>query len=425
MIPLQEAQQFVLDLCHPLPPKTLPLEDSLGLVASDTVHAVEQVPPFANSSMDGYAVRAIDTAGAPVSLTVIGSIMAGHPIDDIVDAGQAARIMTGAPLPMGADAVCMLEESDTGTDGNTVTIHRQLQPGDFVRQPGLDVAVGDAIVVGGTVLTPAYLGLLANQGETRVLVHPRPRIGVLSTGDELFSGDGRLPPGKIRDANRHTLLALGRREGWNCVDLGIVGDDENALVEVLTQGATTCDAIVTSGGVSVGDLDLVRVVLEKMSAGKMRWMQVAIRPAKPFAFGVLGDSDTPVFGLPGNPVSAMVSFELFVRPALRLMGGHRDLHRPVICASTEGDLNRSPDGKLHLLRGVVSLAQGGGFRVRTNDGQESHQLKSMAEANALILLPDGTGARCGESVDVLLLEPDRMSTPSSPVQVDQLEGEPG
>ncbi len=354
--------------------------------------------------MDGYAVRAIDTLGAPVSLTVIGSIMAGHPFKGTVGPGQATRIMTGAPVPMGADAVCMLEESETAGDGHFVTIHRELQPGDFVRQPGRDVAVGDEIVPAGTILSPASLGVLANQGAARVRVHPRPRVGVLSTGDELFLGEGTLPPGKIRDANRHTLLALGRHEGWHCIDLGIIGDDEVALIEVLTHGAATCDAIVTSGGVSVGDLDLVRVVLEKLSAGTMRWMQVAIKPAKPFAFGVLGVSGTPVFGLPGNPVSAMVSFELFVRPALRLMAGHRVLYRPVVTASTDMDLHRAPDGRLHLLRARVTLDREGRFRVRTTDGQESHQLKSMADANALILLPDGNGKRSGEPVDVLLLE---------------------
>jgi molybdenum cofactor synthesis domain-containing protein len=263
------------------------------------------------------------------------------------------------------------------------------------------------------VLAPAHLGVIADQGATGVQVHPRPRVGVLSTGDELFAGSGPLPPGKIRDANRHTLLALVRREGWDGVDLGIVGDDESALVEMFTSAASTCDAIMTSGGVSVGDLDLVRVVLEKLSAGKMRWMQVAIRPAKPFAFGVLADSGTPVFGLPGNPVSAMVSFELFVRPALRRLSGHSILHRPIIASTTDVDLPRQPDGKLHLLRGRVTPDRKTAWRVRTTGGQESHQLHSMSEANALILLPDGTGVSAGEQVDVLLIDPDQLSADSS------------
>jgi molybdopterin biosynthesis enzyme len=197
------------------------------------------------------------------------------------------------------------------------------------------------------------------------------------------------------------------------VDLGIIGDDESALVELLTSAASTCDVIMTSGGVSVGDLDLVRVVLEKLSGGQMRWMQVAIRPAKPFAFGVLADSGTPVFGLPGNPVSAMVSYELFVRPALRRLGGHRILHRPIVSATADVDLHREADGKLHLLRGEVSIDNPASWRVRTTGGQESHQLHAMSEANSLILLPDGAGVQAGEQVDVLLIDPDRLSPNTS------------
>jgi molybdopterin molybdotransferase len=413
VIPLDEAQRFVLRLCSPLPPVELPLDGALGCVLSATVVATEQVPSFANSSMDGYAVRADDTSGAPVRLTVIGSVMAGHPLELTVGRGQAVRIMTGAPLPPGADAVCMVEETETASDGRSVVIERELQPGTFVRQPGRDVDIGDVIAPMGTVLTPAHLGVLANQGAVSVKVHPRPRVGVLSTGDELFSGTGPLPPGKIRDANRRTLLALVRREGWDGVDLGIVGDDESSLVESLSSAASTCDAIMTSGGVSVGDLDLVRVVLEKLSAGKMRWMQVAIRPAKPFAFGVLADSATPTFGLPGNPVSAMVSFELFVRPALRRLGGHRILHRSIVSAIADVNLRREADGKLHLLRAHVRLDGPTSWRVRTTSGQESHQLHSMSEANSLVLLPDGTGVHAGARVSVLLTDPDQLSTDTS------------
>jgi molybdenum cofactor synthesis domain-containing protein len=363
--------------------------------------------------MDGYALRAADTARAPVRLDVIGSVMAGQVLDATVGQGQAARIMTGAPLPPGADAVCMIERIEVGADGLSVTIGSPVEPGDFVREPGRDVTIGDVIAAAGTMLTPAHLGVLADQGMASVMGFPRPVVGVLSTGDELYSGEGPLPAGRIRDANRPSLLGLVRREGWGCVDLGTVPDDERSLVDVLGRGAATCDAVVTSGGVSVGDLDLVRTVLEKMSGGSMRWMQVAIKPAKPFAFGTLAGSGTPVFGLPGNPVSAMVSFELFVRPALRLLGGHRVLQRPVVSAITEVEIRHHDDGKLHLLRAQVTLDRDGTWRVRTNVGQESHQLHSMAEANALALLPDGTGARAGEPIDVLLIDPARLSTADS------------
>jgi len=406
VIPLEEAQQFILSQCHPLAQIDLALDQASGCVAAATVVATEPIPPFSNSSMDGYAVRASDTVDAPVRLTVIGAIMAGHPLDATVGPGQAARIMTGAPVPPGADAVCMLEETEGAQGDDTVIIRRPVSPGNFIREPGRDVAPGDVLIPAGTVFTPAYLGVAANQGMNSVCVHPAPRVGVLSTGDELFAGSGPLLPGKIRDANRHTLLAMGRREGWHCVDLGIVGDDEAELQEVVTQGATMCDAIITSGGVSVGDLDLVRVVLEKLGGGAMRWMQVAIRPAKPLAFGLLADTGTPVFGLPGNPVSAMVSFELFVRPALRLLAGHRTLHRPVIQTTCAEDLSRAVDGKLHLLRARITLDDVGVWHVHTNRGQESHQLHSMAEANALVLLPDGSGVRAGEQVSAMLIDTD-------------------
>ncbi len=404
MIPLEEARRFVLGSCTALAPRAAPLDEALGCVVGAPIVASEPVPPFTNSSMDGYALRAEDTRGAPLSLEVIGTVLAGHPFDATVEPGQAVRIMTGAPLPPGADAVVMIEA--TRMAGTRVTIEREVQAGDFVRPSGLDVAVGDVIADAGTVLTPAHLGVLANQGVTSVLAHPHPRVGVLSSGDELVEAPGPLPPGKIRDANRHSLLALARREGWECVDLGIVGDDEVALVGVLTQAATTCDAVITSGGVSVGDFDLVRVVLEKLSAGSMRWMQVAIRPAKPLAFATLEDSGTPVFGLPGNPVSAMVSFELFVRPALRILSGHRVLHRPVVTAIAEEDVPRLPDGKLHFMRARVTLDCLGTWRVTAADRQESHQLHAMAMANALALIPDGTGVLAGDPVNVMLIDPD-------------------
>jgi molybdenum cofactor synthesis domain-containing protein len=410
VIPLAEAQAFVLDQCAPLAQRQVLLAEALGCVVAADVVATEPVPPFANSSMDGYALRAADTASAPTELDVVGAVMAGQLLDGIVGPGQAARIMTGAPLPPGADAVCMIEETEVTPDGGRVRIMRVLEPGDFVRPPGLDVAAGDVVAPEGTVLTPAHLGVLAAQGLGDVTVHPRPRVGVLSTGDELFEGPGPLPAGRIRDANRASLLALAAREGWECIDLGIAGDDEAVLIDVLTRAVQRCDAVLTSGGVSVGDLDLVRVVLEKLGAGTMRWMQVAIRPAKPFAFGLLTPARTPVFGLPGNPVSAMVSFELFVRPAMRRLGGHRSLQRAVLRATASHDLHRRPDGKLHLLRAHLAVDERGTWHVATSGGQESHQLHAMAAANALILLPDGEGAAAGDQVSVLLLDAAALGT---------------
>ncbi len=421
MIPLDEARAFVLEACAVLPSRSVPIDDALGCVATVAVVATEPVPPFVNSSMDGYALRAADTDAAgpdhPVRLEVVGAIMAGTTLGTVLGPGQAARIMTGAPLPVGADAVCMLEECRDESDGTVLVVGRTLAVGTAVRRAGQDVAVGATVLHAGSEITPGHIGVLANQGLTRVEVRPRPRMGVLSTGDELVSGPGPLAPGKIRDANRHSLLALVRREGWDPVDLGVVGDDEAALGAVLEAAAHECDAIVTSGGVSVGDLDVVKVVLEQRSGGTMRWMQVAIRPAKPFAFGLLAGTGTPVFGLPGNPVSAMVSFELFVRPAGRLLAGHCVLDRPIVPASAEGGFERRPDGKTHFLRAFARMDAEGAWWVRPMVGQESNQLQAMAEANALAVLPDGDGVEAGGHLNVMLTDLGRVGTGPAPTGV--------
>jgi molybdenum cofactor synthesis domain-containing protein len=413
MIPLNEAQHLVLDSCKQGTPTSVPIDDALGCVVATPVAAGEPVPPFVNSSRDGYALRAVDTPvddlGPPTRLAVIGSIMAGSSLDRPIGPGQAARIMTGAPLPAGADAVCMLEECSDENDGTVVVIDHPVTKGEAVRHVGEDVCVGDVLAVTGAVLTPAHLGVLANQGMDEVWIHPRPRVGVLSTGDELTAGPGPLVPGQIRDANRHTLLGLVRREGWTAIDLGIVGDNEGALSDALDQASSDCDAIVTSGGVSVGDLDIVKLVLEKRSGGTMRWMQVAIRPGKPFAFGTLEGTGTPVFGLPGNPVSAMVSFELFVRPGVRRIAGHHALHRVVIPSVADTDLNRRPDGKIHFVRATLWLDADGRWRLRPMAGQDSHQLQAMAGANALAVLPDGEGVAAGGTVDALPTDPELLS----------------
>jgi len=421
VIPLDEARAFVLGSCRALPARPVALDDALGCVCASPVVATEPVPPFANSSMDGYAVRAVDLEGASpaaaVHLEVVGTVLAGSPGHPVVGPGEAVRIMTGAPLPPGADAVCMLEVCVTGSDGSVVVIDGAVDPGSFIRHVGQDVAVGDTVVESGVGLTPAHLGSLANQGATEVVVHPRPRIGVLSTGDELVEAGLPLPPGGIRDANRHSLLALVRQQGWDPVDLGIVGDDARAVAGVLDDAGTRCDAVLTTGGVSVGDADVVKTVLRERCGGTMRWMQVAIRPAKPFAFGVLEASGTPVFGLPGNPVSALVSFELLVRPAVRRMAGHPGLERLTVPARLVRPLDRRPDGKTHFVRSVVSLDDGGDWWVRPLVGQESHQLSVMAAANALVELPDGEGLDRGHVVRVMVIAPDRLEVVPDPDRV--------
>ena len=404
MIPVGEARAFVLASCARVHPKALPLTDVLGCATSVPLDAPEDVPPFHNTAMDGYAVRAADTAGAsattPVRLEVAGVLPAGAPPTIEVLPGAAVRIMTGAAMPPGADAVVMVEETEASDDGS-VLIRLEVSPGEAVRAAGSDVRAGERVFDPQTVIRPAHLGVLASLGYARVPVFPRMRVGVISTGDELVEGGGPLAPGQIRESNREMLLALVEQANATPVDLGLARDDKDEIAEVFLRGATECDALISSGGVSMGDFDLVKVVLDEI--GTMRWMQIAIKPAKPFAFGVIGDRRTPVFGLPGNPVSSLVSFELFARPALRQMMGHLDIDRPRLVAVADTDLRRQPDGKTHYLRVTGRFEADGRYHVVPVGAQGSHQLAATANADALVVLPEGEGVARGADVDALLL----------------------
>jgi molybdopterin molybdotransferase len=402
LLALDEARARVLAGCLPLHPRAVPIDEALGCVTSVPLSADEPVPPFANTAMDGFAVRAADTAAVPARLRVTATLAAGaDPTGLVVAPGTAVRIMTGAPIPEGADAVVMVEV--TSVEGDVVVVQQAAAVGDHVRPAGDDIAAGQEVVAARTVLTAGHLGVLASLGYVKVPVFPRARVGVLSTGDELVDGSAPLRPGQIRDANRHTLVALLSQAGCVPVDLGLVGDDEGLLAAAVEKGLAGCDALVTSGGVSVGDFDYVKAVLDRL--GRMEWMQVAIRPAKPLAFGVVGDPGKPVFGLPGNPVSSMVSFELFARPGLRQLMGFPPsaLVRPAVPAVADSALPGRPDGKVHFDRVVASVGADGRYHVRSAGGQASHQLLAMAEANGLAVLPDGDGVAAGGEVDVLLL----------------------
>ena len=412
MIGLDEARQFVLGRCLPAEPIVVPIGEALGCVIAESIRSIEQVPPFANTAMDGFAVRAVDTVGAderPVELRIVGTVRAGMSgLDSPVGAGEAARIMTGAPMPPGADAVVMVERTEAAADGSTVAVNAEVPVGNHVRPSGDDIEPGDLVLEAGTLLTAAHLGVLATVGVSTVAVIARPRVGVISTGDELIDDGSPLAPGQIRDSNRLTLRALLHSSGFETVDLGLVRDDEHAIEAALLEGAERCDAIVTSGGVSMGDFDFIKVVLDRI--GDMRWMQIAIKPAKPLAFGTLTRrSDAravPVFGLPGNPVSSMVSFELFCRPGLRQMSGidADSLDRPSVQAIAEESLQRRADGKTHFARVWCSYDHGEAiYRVRSSGAQGSHHMASMAAANALAVLPDGSTIEAGTAVRVLLL----------------------
>jgi molybdopterin molybdotransferase len=386
----------VLSACQRLHPSASPLSEVLGCVTSIALTADEAVPPFANTAMDGYAVRAADSPG---ELQVVATLPAGaDPAGVHVGPGEAARIMTGAAVPDGADAIVMVERTESLDDGARVRIEVAASPGDFVRTVGSDLATGAEVFPAFTPLTPAHLGVLASLGMRRVPVFPRPRVGVLSTGDELveLAPPGSLRAGQIRDANRYSLLAMVAEADCTPVDLGIVGDSEDAIKAAVTEGLSRCDVLVTSGGVSVGDFDYVKRMLESM--------QVAIKPAKPLAFGLIDGK--PVFGLPGNTVSSMVSFELFCRPALRQMLGYAPnaLDRPRVSAVADEAFSRTPDGKTHFVRVMCTYDPSDArFHVRSAGAQGSHVLSAMAAANALAVLPDGDGAAPGEAVSVLIL----------------------
>ncbi len=404
MIPLSEARRHVLDRVPVRPPVDVPVAEALGLVLAESVTATEAVPPFANTAMDGFAVRAADTEGAPVTLDIVETIAAGHAPTVEVGPGQASRIFTGAPMPAGADAVVMVERTAalpaTDGDGEWVHVEIEVPVGNHVRPAGDDLDIGAVVFEAGAVLSAAHLGVLNSLGVERVSAHPRMKVGVVSTGDELVEGGGALAPGQIRDSNRRTLLALAAQAGCDVVDLGIARDTEAEITAAIERGVAECDAVLTSGGVSMGDIDLVKVILDRI--GDMRWMQIAIKPAKPFAFGLV--DGTPVFGFPGNPVSSMVSFELFGRPALRQAMGHISLDRPMVLAVADSELRRHADGKIHFARVVASHGADGRVHVASAGGQGSHQLGAMAAANALAVLPDGEGVAAGDDVEALLLD---------------------
>jgi molybdenum cofactor synthesis domain-containing protein len=408
VISLEEVQTAVLAGVAPLDPVELPIGDALGLVLAGHVVAPDPVPPFANTAMDGYAVRAADVVGAdpddPVRLRVVGDLPAGHAPTVAVGRGEAIRIMTGAPMPEGADAVVMVElTARDGDDG--VLVQGGVEPGKHVRAAGGDLQAGAAVFTPGTRLRPAHIGVLAAVDAQRVSVHRRPRVGVLSTGDELVAS-GPLAPGKIRDANRPMLLALLAQAAVEGVDLGTVVDDEDLMTATLDAAVSECDAVITSGGVSVGDYDYVSAALERIAAAdptgasRVDWYQVAIKPAKPLCIATV--RATKVFGLPGNPVSSMVSFELFARPALLTMAGRTDVRRPEVRARVDGGLRRRPDGKVHFDRVRVRV-EDGGYVVAGVHNQESNALAAAAEAEGLAVVPDGDGIADGDDVTVMLL----------------------
>ncbi len=400
MIPFEEARTRVLGAVSVLGTAELPLLHAVDLVVASDVHSPIDVPPFDGSAMDGIAVRSED-AVAGARLKVVGTVAAGSSERLEVGAGEAVRIMTGAPIPPGADAVVMVEQ--VTYDGEEAVLGTTAAAGAHIRPAGDDVTAGSLAIRAGSTVGPAVIGTAGAIGLTTLPVVRRPMVGVFSTGDELVEPGRPLGPGQIHDSNRRTLLSLVARLGCSPVDLGHLPDDRDRIRSALLSAVEDCDAVVTSGGVSMGEHDEVKAVLAEIA--DMAWMQVAIRPAKPLAFGTVpaGERSVPVFGLPGNPVSAQVSFELFARPALRKMMGHERVDLRRLLAVTPDGIVRRVDGKVHFDRGVLDVGPDGGLVVRLLDRQGSHQTVAMAQADALAVVPDGEGIPPGGTVEVVPL----------------------
>lgn len=382
------ARQAILDAAAPLAPIQVPLEGALGRVLAATIEAGEDVPPFTNSAMDGFAVQAGDLAGAsaesPALLEVVADLPAGCAASTPVRAGQAVRIMTGAPLPDGAD--CVVPVENTAGAGRHVQVLRHFERGANIRKAGEDLRRGCRVLEAGTVLRPAELGLLATLGRGRVAVYPAVRVAVLTTGDELVGPDEPLRPGQIRDANTTTMSAQIRQFGGVPLLYPRVRDTREAVRAALRDALGRADVLLTSGGVSMGEYDFVKQVLAELGARTVFW-RVAQKPGLPLAFWLLDGK--PVLGLPGNPVSTMICMEEYVRPALRRLMGHRLLFRPERPASLADGYRRRADGRLHFLR--VQAEEGeGGLTARIAGPQGSGILSSMALANALALIPAET-----------------------------------
>ena len=402
MIPVKEARDIVLSQVPILGTEKVDLFSALGRVLAENIAAPYNVPPHDNSAMDGYAVRTEDVRNAsrdlPVVLDVLEDLPAGYVSQHRLEARQAIRIMTGASIPEGANAVIRVEDTERA-EGNRVRIFKAVPPRYDIRVAGEDIRKGEVILQKGTVFRPAEVGLLASLGKSFAQVYQRVQVAILATGDELVEPDEPLQPGKIINSNSYALAALVLETGAIPIQLGIARDSQ-ADLEAKFSAGLRADMMISSGGVSVGDYDLVKDILNQSGAAMEFW-QVCMKPGKPLAFGSI--SGKPTFGLPGNPVSSMVSYEIFVRPALLKMMGHARIYRAVISATMEEELKKT-DARKHFMR-VTLHQENGKYLASTTGAQGSGILSSMAKANGLAVIDEARMVvKAGEEVPVMMLD---------------------
>jgi molybdopterin molybdotransferase len=401
---VEEHLERVLGGVRPMTPVAQPLLETLGLACAEDVVSTIALPSFDNSAMDGYAVLHADVATAtaeqPVSLPVVGEIGAGRATVRRIEPGTAAKIMTGAPIPEGADAVVPYEWTDRGAD--LVRVDEAPEPGQHVRPAGDDVSPGDLLVEEGTVLGPRQIGVLASVGRTTVMARPRPRVVIVSTGSELRAPGQELGPDSIYDGNSFMLAAAVQRAGAVPVRVGIVGDEPDAFLQTLEARLDDADLVVTSGGVSQGDYDVVKDALRREGV----WFgPVAMQPGKPQGFGLIGPGKTPIVTLPGNSVSAYISFEMFVLPAIRTLMGLTPASRPLVEARLTRSV-RSPEGRRQFLRGRAGTDDHGRY-VEPVGGPGSHLIGALAQADCLVVVAEQTtSVSADERVQVLMLDED-------------------
>ncbi len=411
MLSVEEALERILSYFHVLDPETKPLLEAQGQVLAEDLIAGFDIPSLANSAMDGFAVRAADVAGAsvdtPIALSVIGKVAAGELPDRPVEAGTAIRIMTGAPLPDGADAVVPFEDTDEleRSDLSTIGIRLDVQLDENVRPPGEDVRSGEVVLTSGSKLGPSEIGVAASLGLADVSVIRRPVVSIIATGDELLEPGQQHRPGFVYNSNTFSIAASVQKYGGTPRIVGTARDTIASLNMALSTALEDADMIITSAGVSKGDYDVVKDVLEQR--GEIALWSVRMRPAKPLAFGALTSDDgrkVPHLGLPGNPVSTMVAFEQFARPAIRLMLGLPVLDKPVIHATLD-DAVVNHDGRRVYARVIVYRDEDGQYRAKSTGSQSSNVLTSMALANGLAICPDDVPRKePGEVIEVQMLD---------------------